>query len=293
MTVSLILPGLVAVLVGVSAGFYRWPMRPAVTVRLLTLIAAVTATTAFVVIAVAAVGLFARSALVLALIEWCPVIPLHHEVGLVEGAIAGLLLAASLVRMRKVIRCHRWAVAGTQGRRFQVLDTEQPIAYAAPGKPGCVVVSNGLLDALSPRERQVLFAHERAHLEQGHHRYLLIGAIAVAVVPLLRPLVEQLRLATERCADEAAVEAMEGDRELVAVSIARAALATTDYAGTVGSFAGGSIPLRVDALLGEPTSTRIATAAMATTIVAAVAAVGASSVQVHHFLELVAHVCGR
>lgn len=293
MTISLILPGLVAVFVGVSAGMYRWPMRPAATVRVLSLIAAVTAATALVVLVLATAGLLARSALVLSLLEMCPVIPLHHEVGFVEGSIAGILLVAALARARRVVSEYRWAVAGTHGRRFQVLDTEQPIAYAAPGNPGCVVVSNGLLDALSPRERQVLFAHERAHLEQSHHRYLLIGAMAVAAVPPLRPLVEQLRLATERCADEAAVEVMDGDRELVAVSIARAALATTDYAGTVGAFAGGSIPLRVDALLSEPTPTRTTTAAMSATVLAAIAAVAASSLQVHHFLELAAHVCGR
>jgi Zn-dependent protease with chaperone function len=268
-------------------------MRPTATIRALTFIAAITAGTALTVLTLATAGFLARSAVMLALLEMCPVIPLHHEVGFVEGTIASILLLAAGVRMRKVVVDHRWAVAGTSGHRFQVLDTEQPIAYAAPGKPGCVVVSNGLLEALSPRERQVLFAHERAHLEQGHHRYLLIGALAVAVVPPLRPLVEQLRLATERCADEAAVQAMEGDRELVAVSIARAALATTDYAGTtVGAFAGGSIPLRVNALLGDPTSTKVAAAAMTATGVAAIAAVGASSLQVHHFIELATHVCG-
>lgn len=293
MTISLVLPGLVAVVVGVGAGLYRWPTRPSATIRVLTLIAATTATTAFVVITLAAAGFFARSALILALIKWCPVIPLHHEVGVFEGTLAAALLGAALMRIRRVVQQRRWAIAGTEGHRFQVLDTDQPIAYAAPGNPGCVVVSNGLLGALGARERQVLFAHERAHLHQNHHRYLLVGALAVAVVPPLKPLVEQLRLATERAADEAAVKAMNGDRELVAVSIARAALATTDYAGTVGAFGGGSIPFRVTALLDEPLSARVTGAAMAITVAAAATAVVASSVQLHHFVELAGHICGR
>lgn len=292
MTFSLLFPGLVAVLLGVAAGWYRWPMRPTVTFRVLTLISAVTATTAFIVIALGAIGFLARSGLVLALIDRCPVISLHHDVGIVEGLTAVILLAAVLGRIRRVITQHRRAIAGTQGHRFRLLDTDQPVAFAAPGNPGCVVVSNGLLNALNPRERQVLFAHERAHLQQNHHRYLFTGALAVAVVPLLKPLVAQLRLATERCADEAAAKVMDGDRKLVAVSIARAALATNDYAGTVGAFGGGSIPFRVNALLNEPLSTRVSAAAMAVTAIVAAATVAASSVQAHHFWELVRHVCG-
>ena len=293
MTISLVLPGLVAVLVGIGAGLYRWPMRPTATIRVLTVIAGVTASTAFIVLATAALGFVARSAFLLALVEWCPVIPLHHEVGAVEGTVAAILFGCSLVRIRSVITQRRQAVAGTEGQRFQVLDTPKPIAYAAPGNPGCVVVSQGLLGALSSRERQVLFAHERAHLHQNHHRYLLVGALAVAVVPLLQPLVQQLRLATERAADEAAVRAMAGDREVVAVSIARAALATTDYAGTVASFGGGSIPVRVNAVLDDPQSTSVSAFGLFVTVGAAVAGIAASSIQVHHLLELAGHLCGR
>ena len=268
-------------------------MRPTATIRVLTIIAAVSALTAFVVVGTVALGFTARSALLFALIEWCPVIPLHHEVGAIEGTIAAITFAVILVRIGRVYRQRRSAVEGTEGQRFQILDTKKPIAYAAPGNPGCVVVSNGLLSALSPRERQVLFAHERAHLHQNHHRYLFVGALAVAVVPLLKPLVEQLRLATERAADEAAVHAMDGDREVVATSIARAALATFDYAGTVAGFGGGSIPIRVNALMDEPQPTRVAAFGLFVTLGAAGAGIAASSVQVHHFVEFAGHLCGR
>ena len=198
-------------------------MPPLVTVRVLTFIAAVTATTALTVVLVAAAAFLTRSTMAMTVIGWCPIIPLHREIGLAEGVVVFVLLSVVVWRVGGVVLRHRRAVAGTNGQRFQVLDTPQPIAYAVPGKPGCVVVSNGLLSALDPWERQVLFAHERAHLHQNHHRFLFAGALAVAVVPLLRPLVGQLRMATERCADEAAVVAVGGDRWLVAASIARAA----------------------------------------------------------------------
>ena len=94
-------------------------------------------------------------------------------------------------------------------------------------------------------------------------------------------------------ADEAAVRAMDGDREVVAVSIARAALATTDYAGTVAGFGGGSVPFRVSALLDDSQQARFAVAGVLAIAVAAIAGITASSVQVHHFVELAGHLCGR
>ena len=54
-------------------------------VRVLTAIAFVVATTTTVVLAAVVVGFAARSGLVLSLIEWCPVVPLHHHVGVAEG----------------------------------------------------------------------------------------------------------------------------------------------------------------------------------------------------------------
>lgn len=268
-------------------------MRPRATLRILTVIAVVGAGTAFILVAMLVVGFAARYEILLSVVGWCPVIPIHHEVGILEGLIATSLMGAMLYRIRGVLSRRRWAVAGTEGRRFRVLETDQPIAYAAPGSPGCVVVSTGLLRQLSARERQVLFAHERAHLHQRHDRYLLAGALAIAIVPPLAPLVSRLRLATERCADEAAVEAMNGDREVVAASVARAALVTTDYAESVGSFGGGSIPFRVSALLDQSFSHNRAAVALAATTITAAAGIAASSVQLHHFLELAGHLCGR
>ena len=291
MTFSLVLPGVVAVLIAVAAGHVRWSNKPAVAMRLLTAVAALASATAFLVVLAVAVGFAARTSVGLALLERCPRLSLHHSVGTVEGSVALLILAAMTFRSIQVIHRRFSAVKGTRGRHIAVLQTDEPIAYAAPGKPGCVVVSSGLLHQLDTEERRVLFAHERAHLRQNHHRYLLVGALATAIVPMLGRLVDQLRLATERCADEAAVATMGGDREVVAVSIGRAALATASFHGTVGAFGGGSIPTRVEALLFEPAPS-IGRRLIVVALLVGVAALAASSIQLHHLWALVAHVCG-
>lgn len=156
---------------------------------------------------------------------------------------------------------------------------------------GWVVVSRGLLDALAPRERQVVVAHERAHLHHKHHRYLLAGELAVAVVPTLRPLVAEFRSATERSADESAVVALGGDRQLVALTVARAAITRSAYDGLVGAFGGASIPDRVNALVGPPDRVASTVFALSVGATTAVLAVAAGSLEAHHLVELIGHVC--
>ncbi len=294
MTLNLILPGLFAVAVSALLGLVPLPLHPRTTMRVLSIVAAVAATTTLLILVIAATGFVVGSAVMLSLISWCPFIPLHHEITLVQGLGSITLLALVGGRALRVLRRHRRAVDGTAGQRLSILDTSQPIAFAAPGKPGCVVVSNGLLGALNPQERKVVFAHERAHLVQNHHRYLMTIALARVVVPLLGPLASRVRLATERCADEAAVLALAGDREVVATSIARAALVTSEFAGsTVGSFGGGSVPKRIESLVGNIERSRFAALATGSALAGLGLAATASSIQLHHFAQLVGHICGR
>ncbi|MBK3639243.1 M56 family metallopeptidase [Streptomyces sp. MBT33] len=129
----------------------------------------------------------------------------------------------------------------------------RPDAYALPGRPGRIVVTTGMLRALSAREREVLFAHERAHLVGRHHLFLAGGELAVALHPALRGLRAPLSYALERWADESAARAT-GDRALTARAVGRAALA----AGAAGpaprprlslTATAGPVPRRVTALL--------------------------------------------
>jgi Zn-dependent protease with chaperone function len=286
-----VLPALIVVAVASAAGLVRWPVRPMTAVRALSVTAAVGAGTALFIAVVGVIGLLGRSAMVLAAVDWCPLVPFHHEIGVVEGGASVLVLAWSVWRIRRVLARRRWAIEGTEGRRLAVLDTSEPVAYAAPGSPGCVVVSRGMLDALEPKERQVLFAHERAHLDQHHHRFLLVAELAVAVLPTLRPLANQLRLATERSADEAAAQSMGDDRRLVARSIARAALSADEYRNLAGAFGGSSVPLRVDALMSPPPPASVLRAGATTAFAVSMLSLGAGGVQLHHIVELVQHLC--
>ncbi|MDQ0776081.1 Zn-dependent protease with chaperone function [Streptomyces aurantiacus] len=221
-----------------------------------------------------------------------------------KAAIPALLAVASACgralwrhgRTRR--RAHR-ALAGVRGREVAVLPDETPYAYALPGTGtgadtyrhrhrhrhrnrhrdrerergrvrvrGRVVVTTALLSRLGPAERRALFAHERAHLEAGHHRFLLAVRLAARANPFLRPLRTAVSYTTERWADEEAARAV-GDRRAVAVAIGRAALVSRDTPGpgpapaaTLASFAArsgpgpGPVPRRVAALLGPAPAVR-------------------------------------
>ena len=66
-----------------------------------------------------------------------------------------------------------------------VVDDASPQAFALPGRSARIVVTKGMLRALSPIERKVLLAHERAHLRHNHHRYQLAFALAGALNPFV------------------------------------------------------------------------------------------------------------
>jgi Zn-dependent protease with chaperone function len=110
----------------------------------------------------------------------------------------------------------------------QVVVTEDPAAdaYTVPGWPCRIVITQGMLRALSAGERGVLLAHERSHAQGLHYLFTSVARLAAAVNPLLRPVAAQACYTVERWADEQAA-AQAGDRSLAACAIARAALATS------------------------------------------------------------------
>lgn len=289
---AFLLPLLALLAVTVIVGISRWQPPAAVAVRALSLVAAVVGVTVFTLVAATAAGFVLGPARRAEIVEWCRIFPLHHQVGPLLGGLAFVAFVVIVVRVGLVARRFRSATRATAGQRVSILPTAEPVAYAAPGRPGCVVVSTGLLAPLHPRERQVVFAHERAHLRQRHHRYLLVGLLAAAVLPFLSPLVARLRLATERCADEEAVAALGGDRHLVARAIAKAALTTSTYHhGVVPAFNGGQVAARVNALIGTPPGAWATRSGMAVMVAGVVSAIGAGSVQIHHLWVLVDHIC--
>ncbi|MFD9128597.1 M48 family metalloprotease, partial [Kitasatospora sp. NPDC059571] len=123
------------------------------------------------------------------------------------AALAVLAVAALLVRAVRrqhadLARARRDLAAATGHGRLAMLDDERADAYALPGRPGRIVVTTGMLDALPAPEQAALLAHEHAHLAGRHHLFLALGEYAAAVHPALRGLRPALGYHLERWADE-------------------------------------------------------------------------------------------
>ena len=280
-------------LIGFSAllGIVRWPLPPRLVLPVVTALACITAGIVATLVAATVAGFSLGFLGTPDLPGWCRVVLLEHEVGDFEGVAATAAMLVMAFRIRNAIHRPREVARRTRGRRIAIVETTEPLAYAAPGRPGCVVVSTGLLSHLAPRERQAVFAHERAHLTQHHHRYLLAAAIAQAVNPALRPLVGRLRLATEQCADEAAANALGGDRWTVARAIGKAAVTTTAHGHPLPAFAGGQVVQRVEALIGPPPTRAASALRFGVTTIGTALFLSAGSIQLHNLWALIDHIC--
>jgi Peptidase family M48 len=150
------------------------------------------------------------------------------------AVIAGALLAAAAAAACRALWRRGSAIvdAGREARRLPgsgqvvVTDDSAADAYTLPGWPCRIVITAGMLRALSASERQVLVAHERAHAGGSHYLFTSAARLASAANPLLRPVAAEVGYTVERWADERAAAAT-GDRPLTARAIARAAMATT------------------------------------------------------------------
>ncbi|OCC11974.1 M56 family metallopeptidase [Streptomyces sp. PTY087I2] len=128
-------------------------------------------------------------------------------------------------------------------------------AFALPayrGREGRVVMTAGMARALKPGERDVLVAHERAHLAGRHHLLSAAVDLAAMVHPAIGRLRGALGFHLERWADEDAA-AVVGNRKTAAAAIARAALKGPSGTRADGypllSATSGPVPQRVQALL--------------------------------------------
>ncbi|MFF4974566.1 M56 family metallopeptidase [Streptomyces sp. NPDC001083] len=187
------------------------------------------------------------------------------------GAAGSVLLVQTVLLVRRwfthrAVLGHAWRLAarGTADGDLLVVAEDEVDAFALPGhrgRRGRIVVTSGMLNALKPGEREVLLAHERAHLSARHHLFSVVADLSTAVHPALRSLRESLGFHLERWADETAAAAV-GNRKVAAAAIARAALAGSPKrdAGTgypLLSVATGPVPQRVEALLlPEPVAPR-------------------------------------
>lgn len=293
---GLVLPALAALAVGVPAAEPHRRLHPSIGARGLALATAGLALAVVAAVATIAVGFVSGVPWVSQQLSWCtPLSRTHDEVPAWLGllALAALAYSAAMAaRAYKRARRALWAPSDRCGD-VRVVDDHRPDAYAMAGRPGHVVVSTGMLELLDPAEREVLLAHEQSHLRHRHHRYIALAVVATAAVPVLSFVTRRLRLAVERWADEDAATEV-GDRELVARTIIRAALARTDHDGRLVLGLGVvGVRARVDALLlPPPAPLRRGLAALVAVPGAAALVIGGSAFQVHHLVRFASHVCG-
>ena len=188
------------------------------------------------------------------------------------GGVAGVALVVLAVRLAHNARSrYRAARAVRDFVRDQgpapggliLVDDPTPLAFAVPFDQGRIVVSTGMLRALTVQEQRALFAHERAHLRFRHLTYRTIAEMAAAANPPLRRLPAAIRYATERWADEVAADTV-GDRRLAARALTRAALARgRESSGHELDYGSQDVPDRVRHLLGpRPRQNPLALAAI-------------------------------
>jgi Zn-dependent protease with chaperone function len=116
-------------------------------------------------------------------------------------------------RMRRLRRRHRELVdiisVHPEGeRRLRVLEHPAPTAYCLPGRESRVVVSKGVIDALTPREFEAVLTHEGAHLRGRHDLLVEFFSVIHETVPepvRCQAAMGEVRLLVEALADRAAV----------------------------------------------------------------------------------------
>jgi Zn-dependent protease with chaperone function len=192
------------------------------------------------------------------------------HVGIHTGLLVSLVFLASYVLLRagfavsSVLRALRVVAAlGRTGEHrsdlgITIVETRQPLCFAAGLFSPRVLLSRGLFDALSSEERAVILAHERAHVRR---RDALVGSVARALALFHLPwvghwLVHELEVAAEQACDEEAARCV-ADRVCVAAAILaveRAAqeVVAREISPVAVAFGARAVERRVEALLGDP-----------------------------------------
>ena len=280
-----------AILAAASARLLQRRLRPRCATTFLCCLAAGSAAALLATLSIPAFAFLADVG-ARAGVSWCrDVLTGGHAPSPFIGGGASFLLGWAVVRGWRTVRRQQLLRDLSFNGEVVIVPSDRVVAYAVPGRPGHVVVSAGMRDVLDDDEYSALLAHERAHLDGRHHRFVLIGNIAAAAFPILRPLAHQIEFSTERCADETAAVVV-GDRSLVARAIAAAALADHDQAPSLGLVNLGVVG-RVEALLEEEGSrTRSLEVVAAIGLLAVMVNLFGSLVELHHSIMFATHICG-
>jgi len=290
MTVAILLPALIAAVAAVVATAAHRRVVPPLAARVITMTMVAVVVAVIPAVVVLAVGFLTHLPWFGGALSWCrDAFGLHEHVPQWLGVPAVALLGVSALRLVRVRRSWiRARCEGTSG--VEVVPSRELFAYTMPGPGGHIVVSQRLVDHLDDVEYAIVLAHERAHAAHRHDRFVVLGAISVALVPMLAPLHKRLRFALERWADESTVTDLDVERTLVARTLATVALSTAAIPAGAAGVVGIGVAGRVTALL-EPPSTARARAALALGASGIVAVLGAAVVQAHQLVPLLAALC--
>jgi Zn-dependent protease with chaperone function len=135
-----------------------------------------------------------------------------------------------------------------------VLPTDQLLAVSVAGPTSQIVVTAGLVEALSATELASVLRHEAAHLNRRHQRLLVLATAVEHAFGFLRPVrssAAALRTAIERWADEEA--AGDSAEARLALRAALLGVTTTAVAPSVAAFSAvETVVERVQALEAPP-----------------------------------------
>lgn len=256
---NLLVPWFASWFVGMVAMPVAKRARPHVAAIVLLACGVVLAVTAAASLALFGFVGLARMGAIARLEHWTGRVPRGDAIPSWAGVLSALALLAILGRgLRRAIRVERDARTtarrvGDRSRRIVELDDDGAYAYACrpvPWRPGVVLLSRGLRDALPADELAVVLAHEAAHLDGHHALYLQIASVVAAVDPLLLPLADAVAFSLERAADEVAARSV--SRPAAATALAHAALHVGRAPIGALAHAAGHVPLRIEALLRAP-----------------------------------------
>jgi Zn-dependent protease with chaperone function len=307
MHLAVYLPLLFPALAALSAGPLARRLEPRLATWLLTAAGLVLAASSTAVLGLLALAGLVRVPLVAALKGYSPEVIARQDPAAWPAALAGAVLLALAVLGAARLAARRagalWAAAleaACLPGPGPVVITDDPgaDAYTMPGLPGRIVISHGMLNALDPAGREILLAHERAHLNNHHHAFVSLAQLAAAANPLLRPVATAVSYTVERWADEHAARHT-GDRRAVAETVARAAVAAKRSRGPRSIPAAalgligrrrtgpGVVPRRVAALLAPPPQSPPLLLAAAAVLLAATGLCALEAAHdLHQFLEL-------
>jgi Zn-dependent protease with chaperone function len=140
----------------------------------------------------------------------------------------------------------------------RLLEHPAPVAFCIPGARPLLVLSSGMVAELDDAELAAVVAHERAHLAEHHHLYLLPFVAWEAALPVLPAAARAhaaVRELVEMRADDRAVASLDGPdprRTLAQAIVVAAGGAGGGVPSGALAVAGGAVSARVVRLLTPP-----------------------------------------